>query len=98
MIVDSNGEADYTSIQECVDAAEPGQSCLVREGRYHEIVTITNKTDIAIKGYGSLSAAKVSRINQFLRRVDIQDCSNTLPHRRQAGLAPAHLEVIHIYG
>ena len=52
MIVDYKGEADYTTIQECVNAAQPGQSCLVRKGRYHEVVTITNKTDISIKGYG----------------------------------------------
>jgi len=52
-IVDNSGlyDSDYTSIQACVNDANPGDACLVREGRYHEVITIVNKTDLTIKGF-----------------------------------------------
>ena len=33
------------------DAASPGDSCLIHEGRYHEEITINGKQNITIKGY-----------------------------------------------
>ena len=52
-IVDSSGEpdSDYTTIQSCIDDANPGDVCLVREGRYHEVLSIENKNNITIKGF-----------------------------------------------
>ena len=50
-IVDINGSGDFTSLQSCVDATSSGDSCLVRKGHYHEVVELTNKENIEIKGY-----------------------------------------------
>ena len=50
-IVDINGSGDYTTISACVNDTNAGDSCLVRNGRYHEEIIITDKEDIAIKGY-----------------------------------------------
>ena len=52
-IVDNSGnpDADYTNIQSCINNANPGDTCFVREGRYHEVITIVNKTDLTIKGF-----------------------------------------------
>ena len=56
-LVDINGDSDwinipghYTSIQECVNEANPGDTCLVRSGNYHEEMLITDKTDLVIRG------------------------------------------------
>ena len=51
-IVDIKGNGDFTSIQDCVDAIGENDvaTCFVREGRYHEVISINNKKDIEIKG------------------------------------------------
>ena len=50
-IVDINGNGDYTTITACVNDANATDSCLVREGRYHEEIIISDKEDITITGY-----------------------------------------------
>jgi len=50
-IVDINGKGDFTSITDCVRNTSAGDSCLVKEGRYHEEIIIDGKEDIAIKGF-----------------------------------------------
>ena len=40
----------YRGIGECIDDANPGDTCLIRSGHYHEEVTITDKNNIAIRG------------------------------------------------
>ena len=50
-IVDINGNGDFTSITDCVRNTSVGDSCLVKEGRYHEEIIIDGKEDIAIKGF-----------------------------------------------
>merc|ERR1712198_835334 len=51
LIVDINGKGDFTSITDCVRNTSTGDSCLVKEGRYHEEIIIDGKEDIAIKGF-----------------------------------------------
>lgn len=41
---------DYATIQAAVDAANPGDEIVVAPGTYDEIVDITSKTDITIRG------------------------------------------------
>lgn len=50
-IVDINGNGDFTSITDCVRNTSVGDSCLVKEGRYHEEIIIDDKEDITIKGF-----------------------------------------------
>lgn len=40
IVVDISGKGDFKSIQEAVDAAREGDTILVREGRYREIVRV----------------------------------------------------------
>jgi parallel beta-helix repeat protein len=49
-IVDEKGDADYSSIQEAVNAANPGDVIEVRTGVYKENVVITK--DITLRGTG----------------------------------------------
>ena len=56
-LVDINGDDDwinipghYRSIQECVNNANTGDTCLIRSGNYHEEMTITDKKDLVIRG------------------------------------------------
>ena len=51
LIVDLNGNGQYKTISACVNDANATDSCLVREGRYHEEIIVTEKEDIEIKGY-----------------------------------------------
>ena len=56
-LVDINGSEEwvkepghYKTIQDCIDQIEEGDTCLIRSGRYHEQIQITNKNNIAIRG------------------------------------------------
>merc|ERR1712110_598425 len=56
-IVDLNGDDDwikepghYRFIQECIDEASFGDTCLIRPGRYHEEIMIRDKSSIDIRG------------------------------------------------
>ncbi|MFC1937415.1 NosD domain-containing protein [Chloroflexota bacterium] len=48
--VDDDGQADFATIQEAVDAAYPGQQILVRRGTYHENLVIDK--ELWIQGEG----------------------------------------------
>ena len=56
-LVDINGDEDwvkipghYKSIQDCINDASSGDTCLVRSGRYHEVISIDNKDNLVIRG------------------------------------------------
>ena len=56
-LVDANGDEEwvkepghYRQIQDCVDEASSGDTCLIRPGNYHEEMAITEKDNIAIRG------------------------------------------------
>ena len=51
--MDGSGNGDFSTIQNCVNNATAGDSCLIKAGRYHEEVEIKNKNDITIMGYGN---------------------------------------------
>jgi nitrous oxidase accessory protein len=44
--VDSNGGSNFTSIQEAIDFALPGDTIIVKPGVYHESVTIDKSIDV----------------------------------------------------
>ena len=55
-LVDINGDDDwvkipghYRSIQECINDANSGDTCLVRAGRYQEQMVITEKNNISMR-------------------------------------------------
>ena len=39
-----------TLVQTCIDEANPGDTCLIRSGRYHEGIMISDKNNLAIRG------------------------------------------------
>ena len=41
----------FKTIRKCVDVAEPLDTCLIRRGRYHESIQISQKSHIILKGY-----------------------------------------------
>ena len=54
-LVDLNGVDDskigrYRSIQKCVNEAQPGDTCLVRSGRYREEIKINGTINLTIRG------------------------------------------------
>jgi len=53
-LVDINGDdskpGHYKSIQSCVNEMESGDTCLIRSGNYHEMITVSGKNNIAIRG------------------------------------------------
>jgi len=56
-LVDINGDDEwilepghYRRIQTCIDEAKSGDTCLVRSGRYHEEMMISDKNNLAIRG------------------------------------------------
>ena len=77
--VDDDGPADFSTIQEAIDAASPGDTIYVEAGTYYEnIVVDKHKYNIGIIGAGSevttLCAANSSKhtINVFARDVNIR--------------------------
>jgi len=50
--VDDNGEADYERIQDALDAAEVGDTVLVREGRFDEKISIDRTLTLMGAGVG----------------------------------------------
>ena len=56
-LVDINGNEEwlnepghYRIIQDCVDEAKDGDTCIIRPGNYHEEITIKDKNNLAIRG------------------------------------------------
>ena len=56
-LVDINGDDEwiktsghYRNIQDCIDDALPGDTCIIRSGRYHELLSIENKENLVIRG------------------------------------------------
>ena len=39
---------NHATIQDCVDNAQVGDTCMIAPGKYHEQVTITNKKNLTI--------------------------------------------------
>ena len=46
----ANITGHYRNIQDCVNDAISGDTCLIRSGTYHEEVLISDKNNIAIRG------------------------------------------------
>ncbi len=76
LIVDDDGPADFSTIQAAVDAAQPGDTVLVKPGTYQESVLIENKTDLTVRGTHR-DSVRVLRIDQQSGQVMIVFVSNS---------------------
>ena len=59
LVVDKEGNGDFTNIQKCVDEAQPGDICLISPGNYHEEIVIQDKKDLTIKSKTNSDRAKI---------------------------------------
>jgi len=102
LVVSKEG-GNFSSIQQAVEAAEPGEDLLIKEGTYKENLKIDK--DLTLRGQGKVrvegskkgwpviligpSAAKVAVINCVLRGASAKICQD-----REKGLCPSGLSAV----
>jgi parallel beta-helix repeat protein len=79
--VDDDGPADFSSIQEAIDAASPGDIIFVHNGAYYEHVVVNksislvgeNKSDTIIDGSGIENVVVITADNVFISGFTVQN-------------------------
>ena len=65
IVVDINGEGDYTSIQEAIDKAKPGSTISVKKGVYSEIIIIKKQINLIGEDKNSTLINPISEKNKY---------------------------------
>ena len=80
LVVDKNGEGDYTSIQEAINNAKPGSTIYVKKGIYSEIIIIKKQINLVGEDKDSTLISPISEKNKYAiclgaPDITIQSCS-----------------------
>jgi hypothetical protein len=94
IVVDDNGNADYSSIQAAIDAGESGDTVVVRPGTYAEDVTVDESLTLRGRGNavvqgtgGSTAAVSAATSGVTIERLRVENPGGLLGIKSQAGLS-----------
>lgn len=73
----SNVPDDFATIQDAVEAAEPGDVIVIKQGVYQELILIQGKSDITIIGENAILSPPDGIVNgEGIFNIEILECSN----------------------